>query len=75
MVGSAASQTLSDVRSWTTGRSQEIRDYRQPHHVGEALSRCAHRGMGQNHIPDGWAEAWARDCELGLPGLDPFAWV
>jgi len=37
---------------WTE-RRWEIKDCRKPHLVGEAPSRLAHRGMGQNHMPDG----------------------
>jgi len=45
-------------------------DCKQPHPVGEAPSRRAHCGIGQNHMPDGWAEAGARGCDRGVPGCE-----
>jgi len=41
---------------WTERRFL-TRDCWQLHQVGEAPSRRAHRVMGQNQMPDGWAEA------------------
>jgi len=66
-------------------RRWETSDCRQPHPVGEAPSRHAHRGIGQNHMPDGWAEATVRGRDRGcyvemgaLPGTPsrthPFPW-
>jgi len=53
-------------RTGFTERRWDINDCRQP--VGETPSRRAHRGMGQNPIPDGWAEAKIRGCGLGVSG-------
>jgi len=49
-----------------TGRRWDTNDCRQLHPVGEAPSRRAHRGIGPNHIPEGWVEpvVRGRDREL-----------
>jgi len=52
--GGAAPVNRCTERRWGTG------DCRQTHPVGEAPSRRAYRGIGQNHIPEGWAEAGVR---------------
>jgi len=48
-----------------TERRWDTKDCRQLHPVGEAPSRHAHRGMGQNHIPEG-AGAAVGGCWVGL---------
>jgi len=53
-----------------TERKWDTKDCRQLHHVGEAPSRRAHRGMGQSHIPEGWVEAMVRGRGRGVLGWD-----
>jgi len=68
-----------------TERSWDINDCRQPQPVGEAPSRRAHRGIGQNLIPEGWLGAGVRGrdrgCWAGMVGSParlararPFPW-
>jgi len=47
-----------------------MRDCKQLNLSGEAHSRRALRGMGQNHIPDGWPESGTRGCDRGLPSCE-----
>jgi len=58
--GGAATVDRCTEQRWDT------KDCRQLHPVGEAPSRRAYRGMGQNHIPEGWVEAVVRGRERGV---------
>jgi len=53
-----------------TERSCDTNDCRQLHPVGDAPSRRAHRGIGQNNITEGWVEAvdrcHGRGCWVGM---------
>jgi len=51
-----------------TERRWDTMDCRQLHPVVEAPSRRAHRGMGQNHITEGWVEAVVRGRCRGVLG-------
>jgi len=53
-----------------TKRRPDTSDCSQPHPVGEAPSRRAHLGIGQNHMPDGCVEAGVRGRDRGLLGWD-----
>jgi len=57
-----------------TERRWETNDCRQLNPVGEAPSRRAHRGIGQNHIPEGGWKLWTRAvigrCWVGM-GASP----
>jgi len=68
-----------------TERRWDTKDCRQLHPVGEAPSRRAHRGMGQNHHLMGgwrlWFRAGAGRCWVGMgaspvrpPRARPFPW-
>jgi len=52
-----------------TDRRCDTNDCRQIQPVGEAPSRRPHRGIGQNHIPEGWVEAVVRGR-----GREPLGW-
>jgi len=53
-----------------TNRRWDTNDCRQLVPVGETPSRRAHRGTGQNHIPEGWVEAVVRGSDRGVVGWD-----
>jgi len=56
---------------WTE-RRWEKSDCKHTHPFGEAPSRRAHRGIGQNHTLDWWAEAGARGCNREVPGCEVY---
>jgi len=68
-VSSHASGGAATVDRCTEGR-WDTNDCRQLHPGGETPSRRAHRGMGQNHIPEGWVEAVVRGSGQGVLGWD-----
>jgi len=51
-----------------TERRWDTKDCKQLHPFGEAPSRRALRGMGQNHIPEGWVDAVVRGRCRGVLG-------
>jgi len=53
-----------------TERRCDTNDCRQLHPVGEVPSRRAHRGIGQNHMPDWWVEAGIRSRGRGVLGCE-----